>query len=265
MPIEVDFRNLFKAMKNQFKLFMLIALGATAIFIQSCKEVEDEPSTTTDPTCYMLTSDIDSVLTTYAYNSDNMVISATTEGETTTFSYTDGKLTGANDGITQSTFIYEANANTPNRINLTENDTAAGYIILESSNNLITKIEYHDQTDQIQTVNYVTYDADGNLTSLQIDEWDPEFEEFATFVTFTGITNDGKKNPFQTSLALICANIDEAVVYGKTNITGGNLVVFGQALPFTAVNTYNDNDYSTSTTINALGLITSYQYTFDCK
>lgn len=266
MVKEDDFRVLFKAMKNHFKLLTLIALGASAIFIPSCKEVEEEPTTPADPTCYMLTSNIDGDITTYTYNSDNQVISAKYDGTTTTFTYTNGKLTSANDGYTESTFVYEAGATQPTRVNLVEDSTNAGYIIMEyNSNNLITKVEYHDETDQIQTVNYVTYDAVGNLTALQIDEWNEDLEDFMTFVTFANITNDGKKNPFQTSLALIYANIDEPVVYGKTNITGGSLVVFGQAVPFTATNTYNDNDYATSTVINIFGETSSYEYTFNCK
>jgi YD repeat-containing protein len=252
-------------MKNSTKFLAMLVLGASALFNQSCKEVEEEPTPPADPTCYMLTSNMDGELTTYTYNASNQLVSAERSGTTTTFTYTDGKLMGANDGYTQSTFVYTGAETQPSRVNLKEDNVDAGYIIMEYENGLITKTEFHDETGQITTVNYTTYDANGNLTGLQFDEWDSDSEEFVTFVTFTGMTNDGKKNPFQTSLALIYSNIEEAVVFGKTNITGGNLVVFGQSVPFTATNTYNSNNYATSTVINVFGETTTYEYTFDCK
>ena len=253
-------------MKKQFKLMAMLALGAAAIFIQSCKEVDEEPVVKADPVCYMLTSKVDGETTTYTYNAENQVISANYLGTITNFTYADGKLTSANDGTTTSAFVYEGTSTLPSRVNLSENGKSTGYIIMEYDNNKqITKVETHDETGQATTVNFITYDAAGNMTGMQVDEWNVDTEEFETWVTFTGITNDGKKNPYQTSLALVYANNEDPVVFGKTNITGGNLVVFGQAVPFTATSTYNDNDYATSTTINVVGETTVYDYTFNCK
>lgn len=264
--LRATFAPQFKQMKKHLKLMAMLTLGAPAIFIQSCKEVEEEPIVKADPVCYMLTSNADGETTTYSYNATNQVITANANGNNTTFTYTDGKLASANDGYTTSTFVYDANSSVPTRVNLTEDGASAGYIVMEYDNNkLITKVETHDETGQITTVNSITYDAAGNMTGMKADEWNADIEEFETWVTFTDITTDGKKNPFQTSLALIYANIEDPVIFGKTNITGGNLSVFGQAIPFTASSTYNENNYATSTTINIFGETTVYEYTFNCK
>jgi hypothetical protein len=248
-------------MKNSFKILAVLALGASAIFLHSCTEVEEpEPAV---PVCYMSTLVDDGDTTTYIYNSDNQIVQSVYDGDTVIYEYSGGRLSTIVDGLLESTFIYDA-GNLPSRINNKFDGIDAGYIIVESSGGNITKVEIHDETGQATEVTNVTY-TDGKISSLIADEWNADSSEFETTAQITNIMTDGKKNPYQTSLALIMANYDNPLAYGTDNMVSGDLDFDGQSVPVVVTHTYNANDYPENTNLTILGFPVSTSYTFDCK
>lgn len=262
------FAEQFDQMKKTFKMMALLALGASAVFLNGCKDVEDpiDPIDPVDPvvTCKMNTSSNDGEVTTYMYNTSDQVISSETGGETTTYEYdTEGKMTTATAGTTVSTCTYSGGF-FPSRVDVTDNGVNDGYYIMEEDANGITKIEEHDDEGEISAVTYATYDTDGNVTRIQIDTWEPNTMEFITIADIQNIVTDTMNNPFYGNFALIFANIDGLTVYGKTNFLSGDFEVFGQSLPATATHTYNDHDLPLTTTFNAAGETTDFIYTYTC-
>jgi len=252
-------------MKKTFNLLMLLALGAGVFTLNSCsEEPTDDPTPAASPTCYMTQSTEDGDITSYTYNSDNDIVVSVYDGDTTKYEYSGGRLSLAYDGYEEATFIYTS-GNIPSRVNLKEDGVNSGYIIIESTNSNITKIEEHDADDQIQTVTFTTYDASGNLTTMKVDEWDEETSEFYTLASISNIKTDTKKNPYTTSMALVYANMGSPFIYGQTNMISGDFTLFGQSVPVTGTHTYNGNNYPTASTLDAAGEKTEFTYMYDCK
>jgi hypothetical protein len=206
----------------------------------------------------------DGDVTAYVYNASNQVISSTYDGVSTAYEYSGGRLSTAFDGTTEATFIYTS-GNIPSRVNLLEDGVNAGYWIIENTDGNITKIELHDADDVVSEVTVATYTG-GALSTILVQSYNYDTEEFETGTQVSGITNDGKSNPYNTNFALIYANIDNPLILGKNNLTGGNLVFGGENIPFTIAHTYNTNNYPLISTITIPGLgSNTVSYVYDCK
>jgi hypothetical protein len=244
-------------MNKSFKLLMLLALGAGMFTLNSCSE---DPV----PVCYMTTSVEDGTTITIAYNSDNQVVSSTYDSTTTTYEYSGGRLSTAYDGYTEATFIYTS-GNIPSRVNIKEDGLAAGYWIIESTDGNVTKIELHDADDLVTEVTVATY-VSGNLSSMLLQEYNYDLQEYETTFQLSGIVTDGKKNPYTTSFALVYANLGSPFSFGQSNITSGNLSQSGVVLPVVATHTYNSNNYPTASSLTLGGqAVSALSYTYDCK
>jgi hypothetical protein len=203
---------------------------------------------------------VDGTTTDFLYDSDNEVVTSIEDGDTTTYKYSGGRLSSVYDGNVEATFIY-ASGDVPERINIKEDGVDAGFFILEGSNGNITKLEVYDETGEVTQVTNVTYDANGNVLTVLAQGWDEE--QMKLVIQVTDILTDGKKNPYSTSIALIYANLESPLVFGKSNILSGNADFMGQNVPITSTHIYNSNNYPTSSIV-AQGLY-SGTYTFDCK
>ncbi|MFT7230107.1 MAG: hypothetical protein ACI9GO_000570 [Bacteroidia bacterium] len=249
-------------MKKSFKLLLILALGAGVLTLNSCSDEAEEEPTPAVPVCYMTSLEVSSGTTAFLYNSDNQVVTSIEDGDTTTYEYSEGRLSSVYDGDVEATFIY-ASGNVPERINIKEDGVDAGFFILEGSNGNITKLEIHDEAGEVTQVTNVTYDANGNALSVLVQSWDEEQMDFVTVLQVSDILTDGKKNPYATSLALVFANLESPLVFGQSNIISGNADFMGQNVPITSTHIYNSNNYPTSSIV-AQGLY-SGTYTFDCK
>lgn len=260
-------------MKKSFKILTLLVLGAGLITFQSCKE-ETDPTTPTPstPTCYMtqeVHTDIDGSYTTdYSYDAESNLVLAVEDGDSTIFEYTAGKLTRAYDGYTEATVVYTS-GNVAERINIKEDGIDMQYLLLTTdANGNITKVEFHNLAnggDTIEVVNYMTYDAAGNLSTIQVDDYNYETDEFETFISASAIVTDGKKNPYAESLAFFYLNSDNPLVLGKSNVTSASVEVAGNAFPFSASFTYNSNNYPLTSAVTFFLGNDNVTYTYDCK
>ncbi len=258
-------------MKKSFKSLTVIALGAGLLTLNACKEeVVEEPSV---PICYLTQetySDADgSDVSYYEYDSDDNLVLAVYDGDSTIFGYRNGRLVSANDKFTEATFIYGSGSTFPERINLKEGGIDYGFLIVETTNGNITKVEVHENDgtsgDLITEVSYITYDANGNIKSAQLDEWDEDTEEYITYLNIGNITTDDKTNPYSGSIAFFYLNNDNPLVLGVNNILTGDVTLAGTVLPYTSSYTYNDNDYPiTSSTVFFIGSNTR-TFTYNCK
>ena len=263
-------------MKNNFKLLMILALGAGVFTLQSCSdETETTDPTPAETTCYItqekITGDGFEETIDYTYDSDDNIIKAvsTEDGtsETTTFEYSGGRLATAYDGFTESTFIYPSGSNTPERINTKEDGVSVSYAILTSENGRITKIENHNTTDGdvIEDVLFITYDADGNVESAEGQEYNEDTEEFTTTLELSNVITDGKKNPYATSFAFFLQNEDNPVSLGVSNVVSATVTLNGIGTPYASSFEYNSDNFPTSASSTVLGFSNTTDFTYNCK
>jgi hypothetical protein len=263
-------------MNKTFKLLMILALGAGVFTLQSCS---DETGTT-DPTpaettCYVtqekITSDGDIQTIDYTYDSDdNIILAVSTEdgvSDSTVYEYSGGRLAIAYDGFTESTFIYPSGSNTPERINTKEDGVSVSYAILTSDGANITKIENHNTLDGdvIEDVLFVEYDANGDVTSAEGQEYNADADEFTTILKLSNVITDGKKNPYATSLAFFYQNEDNPVSLGTSNVASATITLNGFDTPYASSFEYNSDMFPTSSSATILGFGTTTDITYNCK
>lgn len=236
---------------------MLVALGAGMFTFNSCSEepTTDPTPTPTEKKCYIIEQkDVfpETATITYMYNDKNQVLSATKGTAVTNFEYTDNKLTKATTGSEVSTFVYVDGGAVLQRINQTTDGIDNGYIYLTRTNNKLTKVETHNTTtaeDVIETITLITYDGQGNISSLVTQEYNASTKEFETQFSLTSVETDGKLNPFSTDLAYFFMNTQNPKAFGDHNITSGSAMAQGFPAEYKATMVYNENGYPTA--INA--------------
>jgi YD repeat-containing protein len=262
-------------MKKSLKLFTLLAFGAGIVGLHSCTtETPDDP-TPAEIKCY-LTQEVsieDSVTTTTNYTwdaNDNLTTAVVNSDgfiDTTVFEYTGNVLNTAVSGDETSTFVYAATGELQ-RINNSIDGVDDSYELFTTVGGNITKIEFHnlDSGDVVETVMYLTYDADGNVTAASVDFYDEDTDMYFTLADGSNFTNDGKNNPFALSYALLFMNIDDPYIFGNSNMSTATLTVFGQTGTLTSSYTYNDNDYPLTMEIQQDGSTSeSVTCTYNCK
>lgn len=268
-------------MKKTFNLLMIAALGCGVLTFSSCSdESGDDPTpgtTETSTKCYMtqeqIIDDVETETINYTYDSDDNVILAVSsypgeEGDSTSFTYSGGKLASAYDGYTKSTFMYEGTSTIPNRIDIEEGGVDAGYILLTVVGNNITKVENHyfyESDDVIEDETTVEYDASGNITSAIVKEYNEDTKMLEPFMELSNVVNDGKKNPRSESFAFFYMNSDNPTSFGTSNVTSASLTVSGIPTTMTASMTYNEHDYPTEMTATVLGFSNQFKMTYNCK
>lgn len=259
-------------MKQSFKLMLILALGAGTFTLNSCSDEPEEEPTPAVITCYLTqevaTDEDGTSTTTYAYNSDNQLVTATEDDDVTTFEYSGGRVATVVNGLEESTFIYTAASNIPERINVKYDGINDGFMIIESGVNGITKVEEHgydeDENAVLQYVTNFTY-TNGVLTGAKSESYNSEDDEFETDLEIINIVLDGKKNPYNGDVAFLFVNDFSPLAGSKSNIVSADLVTELGNFPYSTTYTYNENNYPTIAKATVLTFSTSINFTYTCK
>lgn len=270
-------------MNYSFKTMLILVLGAGLGTFSSCTEDEDEVTKPADivvvqcyPTKITEVSDDGSVSTTYEYNAEKQLIKATAveDGDSyvTTYDYTDGKLTSATSDGVVSTFLYENASDYPTRINIVDDGEPVYFTVITSANGNVTKVEnsfYDDMGNAVlRDITTLVY-TNGVLSSVVTDNYNAENESFSTDLEVTDFVFDGKKNPYNSSVAFAFEDEFNPTAVIKQNIVSANVVANfnGQEikLPYTTVYAYNDNEYPLTSQETVFGMKTDYTFEYNCK
>ena len=254
-------------MKRKFKLLTIMALSAFMLTLASCSEEVPGDTTpldtteNTEPTCYLTTCE-DAGSRTFEYNATNQLIKATIEADVINYTYVDNKLSVAEDNNgNKSTFTFDG-GDIPSRIDIVENGENAGYILLESTEGNITRIENHDASGTATLLAVVEYE-ENNPVSLSYQQWDEASKQFQTALEVENIETDGKNNPYRGDFALMFTNLNSPFIFGQSNILSGTVKILGNDTPITGTHEYNEKDFPTSS--NLASGVYSATYTYDCK
>lgn len=265
-------------MNNTLKTITLTALSISLLGLNSCTEEESTPDVqeeSTPKTCYITqqteTFPVAGVIA-YTYDDENQVASATTDGETTTFAYEDGKLGTASSGTQVSTFTYLDGTNLLERINQQEDGADVGYILLAYENEKLTQAETHntrDGDDITELRTNIAYNGSGEITSLVIQEYNEDKDAFETQFSLTEVQTDDKANPISSNLAYFFMNTQNPKAYGDNNIISGSAQVMGQSATYGATIEYNEQGYATAinaSVTNVVGTLPAPStFIYDCK
>jgi hypothetical protein len=259
-------------MKKSFKLMLIFALGAGVLTLNSCSdEVEEEPTPATT-TCYVTqetsTDDEGSETINYEYNSDDQLQYAIEDGDSMIFEYSGGRVALAIDGLEESTFIYPAASNTPERINIKYDGVATGFVIIVSGAEGITKVENHEYDAEenavLVDVTNFTY-TNGLLSGAITQSYDAETEEFSTDLEIASIVLDGKKNPYNGDVAFLFVNDFSPIAASSSNIVSAQAVTELGNFEYTTVYEYNEHNYPTNVTASIFGQTNTIAFTYSCK
>ena len=254
---------------------LIFALGAGVLTLNSCSdEAEEELNPETTPattTCYVTqetsSDDEGSETINYEYNSDDELQYAIEDGDSTIFEYSGGRVAVAINGLEESTFIYSAASNTPERINIKDDGVATGFVIIVSGANGITKVENHEYDEEnavLVGVTDFTY-ANGLLSSAIIQEYDAETEEFSTDLEIASIVLDGKKNPYNGDVAFLFVNDFSPLAASSSNIVSAQVVTELGNFEYTTAYEYNEHNYPTNATASIFGQTNTIAFTYNCK
>jgi hypothetical protein len=263
-------------MKKSFKLMLIFALGAGVLTLNSCSdEAEEELNPETTPattTCYVTqetsSDDEGSETINYEYNSDDELQYAIEDGDSTIFEYSGGRVAVAINGLEESTFIYPAASNTPERINIKDDGVATGFVIIVSGADGITKVENYEYDAEenavLVDVSDFTY-ANGLLSGAKIQEYDAETEEFSTDIEIASIVSDGKKNPYNGDVAFLFVNEFSPIAASSSNIVSAQVVTELGNFEYTTAYEYNEHNYPTNAKASIFGQTNTIAFTYNCK
>lgn len=270
-------------MNYSFKTMLVLALGVGMVTFSSCTGDDDGgtvPAGKTALQCYPTkiteVSAEESVVTSYEYNTEKQLIKATAveDGDTyvTTYDYTDGKLTSSTSDVVVSTFLYENASDYPTRINVADDGEPVYFTVITSANGNVTKVEnsfYNDMGNAVlRDITTLVY-TNGVLSSVVTENYNAENDSFSTELEVTDFVFDGKKNPYNSSVAFAFEDEFNPTAVIKQNIVAANIVVKvnGQEIkmPYTTVYLYNDNEFPLTRKQSVFGMITDYTYEYNCK
>ena len=251
---------------------LIFALGAGVLTLNSCSDEAEEELTPATTTCYItqetITDDEGSETINYEYNSDDELQYAIENGDSTIFEYSGGRVAAAINGLEESTFIYPAANNTPERINIKYDGLATGFVIIVSGADGITKVENYEYDAEenavLVDVSDYTY-ANGLLSGAIIQEYDAETEEFITDVEIASIVSDGKKNPYNGDVAFLFVNEFSPIAASSSNIVSAQVVTELGNFEYTTAYEYNEHNYPTNATASIFGQTNTIAFTYNCK
>ncbi|MFT4876710.1 MAG: hypothetical protein ACI8S2_001448 [Bacteroidia bacterium] len=263
-------------MKKSFKLMLIFALGAGVLTLNSCSDkAEEETTPETTPattTCYVTqetsTDQDGSYTVNYEYNSDDQLQYSIEDGDSMIFEYSGGRVAVAIDGLEESTFIYPAASNTPERINIKYDGVATGFVIIVSGADGITKVENHEYDAEenavLVDVTNFTY-TNGLLSGAITQSYDAETEEFSTDLEIETIVLDGKKNPYNGDIAFLFVNDFSPIAASSSNIVSAQIVTELGNFEYTSTYTYNEHNYPANVTASIFGQTNTIAFTYNCK
>ena len=247
---------------------------ASLFFAASCSENPDETPDPADTqkSCRVTgigeVSDGDAYNTSYTYDNAGNLITRTDPDGAINFTYdADNKLTGLSFGVASAAITYDGNT-LPYRIDFAE-DGEEFYYILKSENGRYVAFESHyieEGESILEDVTNITYDASGNVTSVESLEYDQDTDEFTTFGTVKNITHDDQKNPYTTSVALM---IYELLDGDEANLSANNVVnyTYDYGIETDVSNSYiyNEEDYPTKRDESGFSSPTTYNFSYSCE
>ena len=252
---------------------LILALGAGALTLNSCSdEAEADPTPAATTTCYVTqevsTDDEGSYTVNYAYNSDDQLQYSIEDGDSIIFEYSGGRVAVVIDGLEESTFIYPAASNTPERINIKQNGVATGFVIIVSGTNGITKVENHeyDSAENAVLIDVTDFTYTNGLLSGAISQsYDAETEEFSTDLEIESVVLDGKKNPYNGDVAFLFVNDFSPIAASSSNIVSAQVVTELGNFEYLSAYEYNEHNYPTNATASIFGQTNTIAFTYNCK
>lgn len=257
--------------KHNLILSMLATAGL--LLATGCSE-----ETTNDPdpvdvakTCQLTgigeVSDGESYNVTLTYDANDNLISALEDGTTTRFMYEDSKLTSLDLDGTIAKVSYEDN-DLPYRVDLKEDDLEF-YFIMKSENGRYVRLETFVKDEEeslLQGVTNLSYNASGNIISVESLEYDFETEELEVYGTVTNITHDDKKNPYTISPARM---VMELLGGNEANLGANNPINYTASyeteVDISNSYTYNEDGYPTKREESGYSSPTVYNFSYTCK
>jgi len=263
---------IFTYMNLTTKILSRLAISGLFFFAGCSDDSSNEPNPEpTEKTCQLTgigeVSDGDAYNTTYTYDAAGNLITRTDPDGTISFTYENNLLTALSFG--DDTVIVSYNGNSlPYRLDFNEDGETYFYILRSENNRYITFENHFEENGESMLIDVtnITYDANGNVTSVVSEDYDPEMDMLFEVGSVQNITHDNQRNPYIKSPALM---IYELLDGNEANLSVNNVVNYtynyGSERDVSNSYTYNEEGYPTQREETGFSSPTYFNFSYSCN